>query len=346
MKSPIRILAVDGGGVGGIIPARILDRLTATHPNVVARADIVAGTSTGGLIALGLACGKTPAQLCDVYLRQAKNIFSHTNRRFEVEWPVLAKYRPAGLREAATEIAGTNRLGDLTVPHVFIPVTAVHRPDKSHRPAGVFLSTAFRLTGDDALEKYASAQWSCVDVALATSAAPTYFPAHRVKSPDPKYPGDWICWDGGVVANNPSLAAVGEVFRLDQAVRMSGAREHQGDSPDVRVLSLGTGYRDKIIEAADWGLLECARPVVGALMDTSVGSTAFLLRQLLGKRAIRVNVPLSDDYDMDDPTVMDRLDAQARDFAANSLGTVRQTDETVEDLHQWLKTNWIDGLTG
>ena len=86
MKSPIRVLAIDGGGVGGIIPARILERLYAIDPRVIDNADLVAGTSTGGLIALGLARGLSPAELCDVYQNHAREIFSSTCRRRRAVW--------------------------------------------------------------------------------------------------------------------------------------------------------------------------------------------------------------------------------------------------------------------
>ena len=337
MNSPIRILTVDGGGVGGIIPARILDRLHTEDPRIIARADLIAGTSTGGLIALGLARGKTTAELCNIYLDQAKNIFSSANRRYLAVRSFRAKFDPQGLREAVMAIAGNTTLGDLNDKPVFVPVTAIIRPDKSHHPAGVFLSTAFRLVGKPELERFSSTKWKCVDVALATAAAPTYFPAHEVDNPNTQEGGKWVCWDGGIVANNPALAAVGEILRLNLAERGTPVRAHQSDSPDIRVLSLGTGYRDKIIDAGDWGLIQAARPVVAALLDTSVGSTAFLLRQLLGKRAIRVSIPLTSDYEFDDPTIMGQLDAEANGFDFSSIG---QPDGTKEDLRLWLAENW------
>jgi patatin-like phospholipase/acyl hydrolase len=108
-------LVVEGGGVGGIIPARLLARLHASHPTLVAQADFVSGTSTGGLIGLGLAHGLTPAQLCELYLSQAKNTFSRSNRRYQIEWPFRAKYMPDGLRDAVRGIVGDLTLGDLTV---------------------------------------------------------------------------------------------------------------------------------------------------------------------------------------------------------------------------------------
>ena len=340
MKSPIRILAVDGGGVGGIIPARLLEQLHARDPRIIANADIVAGTSTGGLIALGLACGRTPGEICDIYQQKAKVIFSRRNRRFLIVRAFRAKFAPDGLREAVKAVAGDLTLGQLTAKHVLIPVTAVQRPDTSHRPAGIFLSTAYRLTGKEFFEKYHSSKWKCVDAALATAAAPTYFAAHVVENPDSKTGGKWVCWDGGIVANNPALAAVGEVLRLDLAEKNIVHREHMAEAPDIRVLSLGTGYRNMDINGGDWGLIQSARPVVAALMDASVGSTAFLLRQLLGSRGVRVSVPLTDDYEMDDPGAVDGLNQLAIDFVKTGLSAIRQPDGTEVNLQAWLNQNW------
>jgi hypothetical protein len=117
-------------------------------------------------------------------------------------------------------------------------------------------------------------------------------------------------------------------------------RKHQAESPDVRVLSLGTGYTDIDIQAGDWGLIQAARPVVKTLFDASVGSTAYLLRQLLGARAIRVSPPLADDYDMDDPDVVDGLNSLAINFVQSGIGAVQQPDGTQENLHNWLSRYW------
>jgi len=338
VKSPIRILAVDGGGVGGIIPARLLEQLNAADPRVIANADIVAGTSTGGLIALGLARGRTPGEICQLYQEQAKNIFSRSNRRYLIVRTFKAKFAPDGLREAVEAIVGGLTLGELTAKLMLVPVTAVERRDGRHKPAGIFLSTAFRLTNNPKLEKYASSRWRCVDVALSTAAAPTFFPAHAVDDPDGH--GKWVCWDGGIVANNPALAAVGEVFRLELAERNATVRAGQAETPDVRVLSLGTGYRDIEINAGDWGLIQTARPLVGALLDASVGSAAFLLRQVLGRRVARVSPPLPADYAMDDPDAVDGLNGLAIDFVRAGLGAVQQPDGTVVNLPDWLEEHW------
>src|SRR5262249_62020468 len=82
------------------------------------------------------------------------------------------------------------------------------------------------------------------------------------------------------------------------------------------------------------------RPVVRAFLDASVGSTAFVLRQVLGERAVRVT-PLAEDYAMDGPDVVDRLNDVAIDFARTGLGALLQPDHTTVDLVEWLGKYWF-----
>jgi hypothetical protein len=331
-------LAVDGGGVGGMIPARLLQRM---GPRVIEQADLVAGTSTGGLIALGLAAGQTAEQMCELYLTRIKDVFSSSNRRFIVRRLWRAKYRNKGLRQAVESIVGQKTLGDLMAKPALVPVTALTRADGAHHPAGVFLSTAFRLTGYANEEKYGSSHWKCVDIALSTAAAPTFFPAYEVNNPLTGQKGKWVCWDGGIVANDPALAAYGEILRLDLAERKEDVRTHAAPPPDVRVLSLGCGYRNIDIKAGDWGLLQSAQPVVSALLDASVGSTAFLLRQVLGDRALRVSPPLAADYAMDDPKAVPGLNDLANTFYDKDRTSIRQPDFTPANLDEWLNKYWF-----
>lgn len=76
--TPYRILSIDGGGLKGIIPLAILENLDAAVPNWRARINMFAGTSTGGLIALGLARGKAPSELLDVYMWQGPHVFERS----------------------------------------------------------------------------------------------------------------------------------------------------------------------------------------------------------------------------------------------------------------------------
>jgi patatin-like phospholipase/acyl hydrolase len=62
------VLSLDGGGLRGLITARLLDRLNS-NPKIsgwLDSVDLCAGTSTGGILALGLAIGKSPNEICDL----------------------------------------------------------------------------------------------------------------------------------------------------------------------------------------------------------------------------------------------------------------------------------------
>lgn len=323
---PIRIIAVDGGGVGGAIPARLIERIVEVHPELLARADLFAGTSTGGLIALALAKGLSPSDVVKLYTEDTKTIFGSTMRRWEFQWALQAKFRSDGLRDVIARLLGDEKLKDLARP-VFIPVTALKRPDHRHVPAGIFLSTIYRLFNDPAKEKYRSGEWSCVDAGLSTSAAPTFFPAHRTG--DPALGGEWLLWDGGLVANDPALAAIAELTRFVPREELS-----------FKVLSLGTGYRDIPIEAGDWGRLNAAPSIIKVLLDASVGSTAFYLRQGFRDDVIRVTPQLSADYGIDDAAAVPGLIRMVDDDFPRLLQAAPQPDGTSPSLLDWLKKNW------
>jgi patatin-like phospholipase/acyl hydrolase len=323
---PIRIIAVDGGGVGGAIPARMIERLSEVHPDLLAKADLFAGTSTGGLIALGLAKGLAPSQVVDLYRQDAGTIFGSSMRRWQVQWLFQAKFRPDGLRDVVGRLLGDQKLKDLLKP-VFVPVTALKRPDGRHVPAGVFLSTVYRLFNEPAKQRYHSGEWPCVDVAVATAAAPTYFPAHRAS--DPTLGGEWLLWDGGLVANNPGMAAIAELARFVPRERLS-----------FKILSFGTGYRDIPIDAGDWGRVNAAQSVISALFDASVGSTAFYLSQEYGDDVIRATPELPVDYDLDDAGAVERLIQLVDAYCQGPWQAAIQPDGSRPSLLDWLKTHW------
>ena len=346
MKSPIRILAVDGGGVGGIIPARVLERLQAHYPDLVERADLVAGTSTGGLIALGLAAGQNPAQLCSLYQEHAKDIFSRANRRSLLCRLWRAKFTADGLRDAVLAIVGDQTLGQLTAKPVLVPVTALKRADSRHRPAGISLSTVYRLSVTPTAagrEKYQSSQWKCVDVALATATAPTFFPAHEVeKAPGPP-PANGSAGTAGWWPTTRPWPPSARSCDWTRPTRRARTRPRQ--PPDIRVLSLGTGYRNLDVEARGLGPASSQpAPIAWApwWRRTRSGSTSFLLGQLLGRKVIRVSPKLDEDYGIDDPAAVDRLNAAAVAFIDKALGTGQAEGESTARLPEWLDKHWFD----
>ena len=169
--------------------------------------DLIAGTSTGGIIALGLGLGMSATELLRLYAENARRIFPDS-LRYRLRGIFRAKYARTELHDVLTEVFGEHRLGDsrkrLLVPSLDLASGYVHLYKTSHHPS---LINDYKLP--------------VVEVAMATAAAPTYFPVHL--SPDGV---PFI--DGSVWANNPLGLAVIE------AVGILGWPRDQ-----IRVLSLG-----------------------------------------------------------------------------------------------------------
>jgi uncharacterized protein len=241
---PVRILALDGGGMRGVMTARILVELErlANRP-IAGMFDVIAGTSTGGMIALALTkpgAGGGPQysaqDVLDTYVNKGRRIFPRAQWRpfgwqqFRASRPIVAqrvgamarparygnaRYSRAGLSALLFELLGATRLSE-AMADVIVPSY-----DWKAGRAYVFRSRGAR-NGD--LVDPTMAQ-----VAMATTAAPTYFPAFRMRVPD----RELVLIDGGLVANNPTSVAYYEAL---YHASMAG----QAD-PDFLVLSIGTG---------------------------------------------------------------------------------------------------------
>jgi predicted acylesterase/phospholipase RssA len=202
-----RILSLDGGGIKGVFAAAFLETIEeATGKKVADHFDLIAGTSTGGIIALGLGLGMSAREISQFYLNDGPRIFDqpnpldnqgvfskfisrargHMNNSKQL---AVAKYDSVELRNALDRAFQTKRLGDsktrLLIPAYNADKEDVHVFKTRHHPR-------FQVDWKE----------SAVNVALATAAAPTYFAAHPMPSGAPLI-------DGGVWANNPvGLAAV------------------------------------------------------------------------------------------------------------------------------------------
>ena len=207
-EGPRRILTIDGGGIKGVFPAAFLaeveDRLGEP---IVDYFDLIAGTSTGGIIALGLGLGLTAKQILRLYEENGRRIFPPT-RSFALQGIFRAKYAKAALPEVLHEAFGERLLGEsrarLLIPSLNLATERVHIYKTSHHPG---------LIKDYIV--------SAVEVALATVAAPTYFPVHLSPEGVPFV-------DGSVWARNPMGLAVIEAIGILEWPRHS-----------IRLLSLG-----------------------------------------------------------------------------------------------------------
>ena len=234
-----RILSLDGGGIRGVFTAALLERLEGeTRFNFNKQVDLFAGTSTGGILALGLASGMTPRKCKELYQSLGQEIFTPSPLG-KLDDFFFAKYSNVKLRrrlEAVFRDQGVETLGDLP-KKVLIPSFDLRA--KPSGQGGNGLNNRHRIEtwkpkffhnldgpGSDASQ-------SVVDVALATSAAPSFFPSSRTYV------------DGGVMANNPSMCA------LAQALKAGAALD------EIALLSLGTGLNPKFLkgENLNWGSL-------------------------------------------------------------------------------------------
>ncbi|WP_065409091.1 CBASS cGAMP-activated phospholipase [Pseudobacillus wudalianchiensis] len=188
-----RVLSIDGGGIKGVFPASFLASLEdSIGENIGEYFDLIVGTSTGGIIALGLASGMSAKEVVSFYEQEGPNIFKGNKLLRALRWLPLAKYSQEPLKEALKNCFGEKRIGEcktrVVIPSMNLDTGEVHIYKTAHHER-------FR---NDYKEKITEA-------ALATSAAPTFFPSKISES------GTSLV-DGGMWANNPVGTAVVEAI--------------------------------------------------------------------------------------------------------------------------------------
>ena len=328
----VRILSVDGGGVRGIIPALILEelerRLTRRGkvPVFSRLFDLMVGTSTGGLIVLGLSCpgeraGRRilpryrPEDLTRFYRDRGADIFPF--RRFNalrtMSQAFTDKYDYRGYEELLRETFGESTLRDSLCP-LLVTSYDINRglPHLfKHRPGGRY---------------WEDLNFSMAQAARATSAAPTFFEPAVVESLGPEVRRFYLV-DGSMVANNPALIAYSEARKL-----YPGALRYV-------ILSLGTGLLPRRFSYPDirrWGYLDWVSPSkdVPLLSEYSQGQSAaveHMLNRMPRVSFHRLNVPLHQGSDMDDarPESLDLLSQATEEFLQISEPLL---DAAVRDL--------------
>jgi patatin-like phospholipase/acyl hydrolase len=272
-----QVLALDGGGVRGIFTAALLAGLEEDIGSpVVAHFDLVVGTSTGGIIALALGAGLSPREILEFYVEEREAIFDGSLLVTSLRRLFRAKYRPDGLESALKRIFGDRLLGESKIPLVI--------PSYNLGENAVYL---FKTAHHSRLRRdYRTPMWA---VAMATSAAPTYFPAFRLPVEQVRL------IDGGVWANNPAMVGVTE------AVSMFGYA-----LDEIRVLSVGTttSVKPRPSRLDDAGLMRWVQVtnVVEVLMAGQSAGAFAQVQHLIGTaNAHRLDAPA--------PAEIARLDA-------------------------------------
>jgi uncharacterized protein len=221
-----RILSCDGGGIRGIVTLRCLEALEKRFGPCQKHFHMFAGTSTGALIAGALAHGIPVGRLIELYAARRRQVFS---RRL-LGWlhPLATKYDGRGLAAVLKEFFGERRLAELDHD---IMITAV---DTVRAETTYFSSFCLPGPGRARFGTYRDVRLR--DAIAASSAAPTYFPAH----------GRFI--DGGsTVYNNPAYMAAVEALRYSSDRKRDPPQASSYDGASVEVYSFGTGLaRDRM----------------------------------------------------------------------------------------------------
>jgi patatin-like phospholipase/acyl hydrolase len=326
------ILSIDGGGVRGIVPAIVLDALSGEFKaagktcSISDCFDLIAGTSSGAIIAAALSLpaadggpSATPADLRRFFEDKSRVIFPS---RWFGDIPVLGRlpqlfgplYDPAPLNTVLRA-----QFGDMVFAsarrNLMIPIYSID-------PRDIVL---FR--GGPAYENLEEGdRFGMIrvrDAVMGSSAAPTFFPPHRIENPDRSL--SWTGIDGGVFLNDPSMAAVAEAMRL-----------FPGD--EIRVVSLGTGRQTRnypFEKARRWGFSEWISPtgrfrtpLISAMQDGQARTVNRQLKYLLDEKYTRF------DYRLEKGRGSDKLDDASK---KNIHRLTRGAVEMVEGMRPQLK---------
>jgi uncharacterized protein len=277
----MKVLAIDGGGIRGLIPALVLAEVEKrTGQPISGLFDLVAGTSTGAIIACGLTRPQPmPAdRLAALYEEEGPQIFdaSLLKQITSLGGVIDERYDARELVRSLRRHLGDTRLGEA--------VTGI-------------LVTVYDLEARQALVLRRDEDVSMVDAAHASSAAPTYFEPVRL--------GARTLIDGGVFAINPAILAYAEANgRIDVLASL-------GTGEQTRRLA----YDD----VKDWGQIEWARPIIDVVFDGSADVVDAVLERLVETNYIRLQTRLneaSDDLDDASPENLAALRREAERLIA------------------------------
>lgn len=338
------LLCCDGGGIRGLVTSLLIQDLNKKF-NLTEKANGFAGTSTGGLIALGLAHGIHIDDIIAIY-SNGKDIFT-PNYSAETDLEkYLEKYiDPHGDNDTASNLLGGGP-GILSCQYTNFGLLGIAKNHFGNNK----LSDITKFVAVNSARLWADGCWqssmlantqnnpyrntSLVDASLATSAAPTYFPPYPID-------GFGYFADGGVFANNPTVSAISELIAANTVDSLH----------DLRVLSIGTGITPQGIlpssfvqyEPLKWGLANWMWPVKWAhggvpatallnlMMDCSSDVAAGQAKQLLKQNICRANFKLKDHVPLDGWSQTSSLSQWTSDYI---------NSQEWSDICDWVEQNW------
>ena len=285
MNSTFNILSFDGGGLRGTLSIHLLKKLQNLTPNIIKTTNMISGTSTGSLIALGLAYGLSAEEISNLYSKE------NIEYIFDKSYSQIArpKYDNDNLKEVLLRIFPENlKLKDLG-KLVIIP--AFYLGDEDNTWKAMFYNNIPNSPTED---------FRVVDVAMASSAAPVFFPTYERNI------------DGGIIATDPSLASI--IYSIDKTLGKS--------IENIRLLSFGTGYYYNSIkqDTSNWGAIDWVvskdpdLPIISVTLEGNAQVSQIFSKKLLQDNYYRLNPRMNRDISMDDVKAVDYLTKLAKEY--------------------------------
>ena len=337
------ILSCDGGGIRGLLPALLIQKLSVDIPAFLGNVNLFAGTSAGGLVSLGLASSVSVNDIVDLFSQDGSQIFTPYSSSAARTGPSPLASAPADeswwewveehieeILEDILYVKYTNT-GLQSLLSSLLPATPLRQLARN------VLVTTFQLdqssTGNWApitisnLANDPSSATYPIDAALSTSAAPTYFPPYQ-------HPTFGYCIDGGVFANNPGSVALAAALKSGVALS------------DIVMLSIGTGSFAENVQVlpppTNYGPLMWmlpiafnstpASPLISILMDGVSSVDTFTCQQILGSNYLRLQVPLPYAVPLDGYQDVQQLEKAASAF---------MTGQAWAQAESWVKQTFV-----
>jgi patatin-like phospholipase/acyl hydrolase len=282
----MKILCIDGGGIRGIFAVAILKEMEEEYKKPVSKLfDVIAGTSTGAIIATSAVIEKPMKDVLKNYKKFGKEIFS---RQAQIGI-FKSVYSDRYLRKYFKKNFGELTLSDIKKP-LLIPAV-----DVTHGKPYVYRSNYGHPESDDLSIKL----W---DAVLSSCSAPVYFPPNNIKN---KY----LSVDGGLWANNPSMVCVTEAMQ-----------HFKKNLDEIKIFSVGTGLQEieyKIEKDKYWGIkkwlpfqfpfMKITPKLLDLALDLSSESITYHCQHLLKENYYRLNEDLGTEVPFDDVKCMEEL---------------------------------------
>ena len=250
----MKLLSLTGGGTSGYMTCKLLEKVEdVLGVSIADRVDMIAGTSTGAIIAAGLARGYSASYLALMYKQLQEDIFGKP--KGFIRSLFQPKYDSSKLIEIAKDVYGDETFGSEDLKcHLLIPALSLSRPE---------LMPKFWKTYDD---KDSSVRLR--DAVLASISIPAMFPPYKI--------GDKYYYDGGMCVNNPTLPAIADIIKMPKL----------GCTPqeDIHAVVINTDFHSGFSNPEKFkGLYSIYKDVISFCIDGSERASDYVTRAILSE---------------------------------------------------------------